>query len=66
MKKGDLISIVSPVRFFDERGDNCIVLGSALVLESNEWDIACLVDNEILWTNWHELGEEEEKIEYVT
>lgn len=66
MKKGDLISVTSPVRFFDDRGDNCIVLGPALVLELNEWDITCLVDNEILWTNWYELGEEEEKIEHIS
>ena len=66
MKKGDLISLASPVRFFDETGNSCIILGLALVLESNEWDVTCLVDREVLWTNWLELGDCGEKVEYVT
>lgn len=66
MKPGDLVNFTSPVHFFDDLGENYWVTGTALVLDTNEYDVTCLSSGIVLYSSWQEIGQEQESIKYVT
>lgn len=66
MKVGDLVNFTSPVQFSDDLGENYWVTGTALVLDTNEYDVTCLSAGVVLYSSWQEIGQEQESIQYVT